>query len=142
MMFSEYLDFIQSGANAPASAPAAPSAPPSAIIGNAVPRIDGPRKTSGVAAYEFALASAAIVIRLSNSRIDYARVALGGVGTKPWRSLEAEAVLHGAPADPVTFRRAAEAALKDAHPQSENGYKVELAHRCIIRALTTATQSV
>jgi len=51
MMFSEYLDFIQSGANAPASAPAAPSAPPSAIIGNAVPRIDGPRKTSGVAAY-------------------------------------------------------------------------------------------
>jgi len=94
------------------------------------------------AAYEFALASAAVVIKLNGKRIDYARVALGGVGTKPWRSLEAEAVLHGAPADPVTFRRAAEAALKDAHPQSENGYKVELAHRCIIRALTTATQSV
>jgi xanthine dehydrogenase YagS FAD-binding subunit len=93
------------------------------------------------AAYEFALASAAIVIRLSNSRIDYARVALGGVGTKPWRSLEAEAVLHGAPADPISFRRAAEAALKDARPQSQNGFKVELARRCIVRALTTATQT-
>jgi xanthine dehydrogenase YagS FAD-binding subunit len=93
------------------------------------------------AAYEFALASAAIVIKLSGARIDYARVALGGVGTKPWRSPEAEAVLHGAPADPVTFRRAAEAALKNARPQSQNGYKVELARRCIVRALTTATQT-
>jgi xanthine dehydrogenase YagS FAD-binding subunit len=93
------------------------------------------------AAYEFALASAAIVIELTNNRIDYARVALGGVGTKPWRSLEAEAVLHGAPADPITFRRAAEAALRDAHPQSQNGFKVDLARRCIVRALTTATQS-
>ena len=51
MMFSEYLDFIQSGTNTPASTPTAPSAPPSAIIGNYIPRIDGPRKTSGVAAY-------------------------------------------------------------------------------------------
>jgi len=93
------------------------------------------------AAYEFALASAAIVIKLTNNRIDYARVALGGVGTKPWRSLEAEAILHGAPADPITFRRAAEAALKDARPQSQNGFKVELARRCIVRALTTVTQS-
>jgi xanthine dehydrogenase YagS FAD-binding subunit len=93
------------------------------------------------AAYEFALGSAAIVIKLTNNRIDYARVALGGVGTKPWRSPEAEAVLHGAPADPITFRRAAEAALKDAHPQSQNGFKVELARRCIVRALTTAKQS-
>jgi xanthine dehydrogenase YagS FAD-binding subunit len=93
------------------------------------------------AAYEFALASAAIVIKLTNNRIDYARVALGGVGTKPWRSLEAESVLHGAPADPITFRRAAEAALREAHPQSENGFKVELARRCIVRALTTATQT-
>jgi len=93
------------------------------------------------AAYEFALASAAIVIRLTNNRIDYARVALGGVGTKPWRSLEAETILHGAPADPITFRRAAEAALKNARPQSQNGFKVELARRCIVRALTTATQT-
>jgi xanthine dehydrogenase YagS FAD-binding subunit len=93
------------------------------------------------AAYEFALASAAVVIKLSGTRIDYARVALGGVGTKPWRSPEAEAVLHGAPADPITFRRAAEAALKSARPQSQNGFKIELARRCIVRALTTATQA-
>jgi xanthine dehydrogenase YagS FAD-binding subunit len=93
------------------------------------------------AAYEFALASAAVVIQLHGNRIEYARVALGGVGTKPWRSPEAEAVLHGAPADPITFRRAAEAALKSARPQSQNGFKIELARRCIVRALTTATQA-
>ena len=93
------------------------------------------------AAYEFALASAAVVIKRNGSRIEYARVALGGVGTKPWRSPEAEAVLHGAPADPVTFRRAAEAALKSARPQSQNGFKIELARRSIVRALTTAAQS-
>jgi xanthine dehydrogenase YagS FAD-binding subunit len=93
------------------------------------------------AAYEFALASAAVVIQLNGRRIEYARVALGGVGTVPWRSPEAEALLHGAPADPVTFRRAAEAALKNAHPQSENGFKIELARRCLVRALTTATSS-
>jgi xanthine dehydrogenase YagS FAD-binding subunit len=107
--------------------------------------VDGGRsvylKLRDRAAYEFALASAAVVIKISNNRIEFARVALGGVGTKPWRSVEAEAVLHGAPADPVTFRRAAEAALKDARPQSQNGYKVELSRRCIVRALTTATQS-
>ena len=93
------------------------------------------------AAYEFALASAAVVIQLNGRRIEYARVALGGVGTVPWRSPEAEALLHGAPADPVSFRRAAEAALKNAHPQSENGFKIELARRCLVRALTTATSS-
>jgi xanthine dehydrogenase YagS FAD-binding subunit len=93
------------------------------------------------AAYEFALASAAVVIKMNGTRIEYARVALGGVGTKPWRSLEAEAVLHGSTADPITFRRAAEAALKDARPQSQNSFKVELSRRCIVRSLTTATQT-
>ncbi len=93
------------------------------------------------AAYEFALASAAIVIRVNGSRIESARVALGGVGTVPWRSREAEHVLEGQAADPATFRRAAEAALKDAQPASENGFKVELAKRCIVRALTVSTQS-
>jgi xanthine dehydrogenase YagS FAD-binding subunit len=93
------------------------------------------------AAYEFALASAAIVIKVSGTRIEYARVALGGVGTVPWRSHEAEQVLHGARAEAATFRRAAEAALKDAQPVSENGFKVELAKRCIVRALTVSTQS-
>ena len=93
------------------------------------------------ASYEFALASAAIVAEISDGKIAFIRVALGGVGTKPWRSHEAEAALLHRTADIATFRRAAEAALRDAHPQSENGFKVELAKRCITHALTVATQS-
>jgi xanthine dehydrogenase YagS FAD-binding subunit len=93
------------------------------------------------AAYEFALASAAIVIKVNGSRIQHVRVALGGVGTVPWRSREAEHELLGHVANTVTFRRAAEAALKDAHPASENGFKIELAKRCIVRALAVSTQS-
>jgi xanthine dehydrogenase YagS FAD-binding subunit len=93
------------------------------------------------ASYEFALSSAAVVAETTNGRFSFIRVALGGVGTKPWRSPEAEKVLHGGPADEKTFRRAAEAALHDAHPQSENGFKVELARRCITHALTLATRS-
>ncbi len=93
------------------------------------------------AAYEFALASAAVVLTLDHGKIHTARVALGGVGTKPWRSLEAEHILQGRSADPATFRLAAEAALKNAHPQSENAFKVELSKRCLVRALTTATRN-
>jgi xanthine dehydrogenase YagS FAD-binding subunit len=93
------------------------------------------------ASYEFALSSAAIVAEISGGKFEFIRVALGGVGTKPWRSHEAEAALLHRPADVGTFRRAAEAALHDAHPQSENGFKVELAKRCITHALTLATQS-
>ena len=91
------------------------------------------------AAYEFALASAAVVVQMDGRQIRNVRVALGGVGTKPWRSYEAEKALTGATVEAATFRHAAEAALKDAHPQSENGYKVELSKRCLVRALTLAT---
>jgi xanthine dehydrogenase YagS FAD-binding subunit len=91
------------------------------------------------ASYEFALSSAAIVAVVSGGKLDFVRVALGGVGTKPWRSLEAERVLHGKPADEKIFRQAAEAALHGAQPQSENGFKVQLAKRCITHALTLAT---
>lgn len=90
------------------------------------------------ASYEFALASAAVVITIANGTVSYARIALGGVGTKPWRSAEAEAFLIGKPADHASFRRAAEAALHGAKPQSENGFKIELAKRCIVHALETA----
>ena len=91
------------------------------------------------ASYEFALASAAIVAEVNGGKITYVRVALGGVGTKPWRSLEAERVLHGRKADDATFRDAANAALHGAVPQSGNGFKVELAKRCVAHALTIAT---
>lgn len=93
------------------------------------------------ASYEFALASAAIVAEVANGRFAYVRVALGGVGTKPWRSLEAEKALVGHAVDEASFRKAAEAALHGAHPQSENGFKIELAKRCITHALTLATQT-
>jgi xanthine dehydrogenase YagS FAD-binding subunit len=93
------------------------------------------------ASYEFALASAAVVAEVSEGKVSFVRLALGGVGTKPWRSHEAEAALLHQPADVATFHHAAAAALRDAQPQSENGFKVELAKRCITHALTLATQS-
>src|SRR5206468_8903239 len=70
------------------------------------------------ASYEFALASAAVVVTVANGKVARARVALGGVGTKPWRSTEAEAQLTGQPVGEVSFRKAADAALRDAKPQS------------------------
>ncbi len=91
------------------------------------------------ASYEFALSSAAVVVEVADGKFRRARVALGGVGTKPWRSLEAEKALEGKKADLVVFREAAEAALRDAKPQSQNGFKVELAKRCLAHALTMAT---
>jgi xanthine dehydrogenase YagS FAD-binding subunit len=89
------------------------------------------------ASYEFALVSAAVVITIAGGKISRARIALGGVGTKPWRSPEAEAALTGQLAN-ATFRKAAEAAMRDAKAQSENGFKIELARRCLTHALKTA----
>jgi xanthine dehydrogenase YagS FAD-binding subunit len=93
------------------------------------------------AAYEFALASAAIVMKVSGGKIQHIRVALGGVGTKPWRSFEAEQALIDRAPSRAAFVKAAEAALKDAQPASENAFKVELSRRCIVRALTMSTVS-
>src|ERR1700720_4368869 len=93
------------------------------------------------ASYEFALASAAVVVTVANGKLTRARIALGGVGTKPWRSTEAEQALTGQAATEAVFRKAAEAALRDAKPQSENGFKVELAKRCLVHALKLATQA-
>ena len=92
------------------------------------------------ASYEFALASAAVVIGVSDGKIARARVALGGVGAKPWRTREIEAALEGQGATEETFRRAAEAAVQGARPQTENAFKVELAKRCLVHALKLATQ--
>jgi xanthine dehydrogenase YagS FAD-binding subunit len=93
------------------------------------------------ASYEFALASAAVVVTVAGGTVSRARIALGGVGTKPWRSQEAEAALEGQAATAVSFRRAADVALRDAKPQSENGFKVELAKRCLVYALEQATRT-
>ena len=91
------------------------------------------------ASYEFALASAAVVVRAEGGRIRRARIAFGGIGTRPWRSPEAEHALEGKPAHESTFHAAAEAALHNAKPQRDNAFKAELAKRCLIRALTTVT---
>ena len=94
------------------------------------------------ASYEFALSSAAVIVKIENNRLTHVRVALGGVGTKPWRSREAEQVLEGAMLAESSFRTAVEAALKDARPRSQNGFKIELAKRCLTQALKVATQAV
>src|SRR5262245_8416960 len=91
------------------------------------------------ASYEFALASAAVVLTISSGSISRARIALGGVGTKPWRSPEAEAALAGKPTTDATFRQAADAALRGAKPQSENKFKIELVKRCLVHSLRMAT---
>ena len=93
------------------------------------------------ASYEFALASVAVIVKIENNQLSYARVALGGVGTKPWRSKEAEQALAGATLSESSFRNAAEAVLHGARPQSQNGFKIELAKRCLTHALKLATQT-
>jgi xanthine dehydrogenase YagS FAD-binding subunit len=93
------------------------------------------------ASYEFALASAAVIANVQQGIINRLRIALGGVGTKPWRCPEAEGALQGKTADEAGFRAAADAALRNAQPQSENGFKVELAKRCLVRALKLATRA-
>jgi len=91
------------------------------------------------ASYEFALASAAVIAKVDGGHIRTVRVAMGGVGTKPWRSHEAEAALLGKPVDVAHFRAAAEAALAGAKTHPDNAFKVELAKRCLVRSLKMAT---
>jgi len=90
--------------------------------------------------YAFALASCAAALEVTNGRIQVARIALGGVGTKPWRSLEAERTLVGEAPRPEAFRRAADVALRDARPRRDNAFKVELAKRTLIRTLTLSAE--
>jgi len=94
------------------------------------------------ASYEFALASAAVMIELDrgldSDHITRVRVALGGVGTRPWRSPEAEAVLLGAAPTVDNFAQAAAAAVRDARPHRDNLFKVDLIQRCLVQALRIA----
>src|SRR5690348_7544773 len=98
------------------------------------------RKLRDRASFEFALASAAVALDISSGTIREARIALGGVGTKPWRAREAEAALAGAPADHARFQAAAARALEGARPLAQNAFKVELAERTLVRALTTVSE--
>jgi xanthine dehydrogenase YagS FAD-binding subunit len=91
------------------------------------------------ASYAFALVAVAAALELDGTRIRQARVVLGGVAHKPWRSPEAEAALSGKPATEESFRQAAEAALAGARPLEHNAYKVELGKRAVVRALLRAS---
>jgi xanthine dehydrogenase YagS FAD-binding subunit len=90
------------------------------------------------ASYEFALVSVAAGLEIENNKIRAARIALGGVAHKPWRSLEAEHGLIGREPSTEAFTRAAERALQNAEPRRDNKFKVELAKRSIVRALSIA----
>jgi xanthine dehydrogenase YagS FAD-binding subunit len=113
------------------------------IVAVALPSMAGWRshylKLRDRQSYEFALASAAVAVRLAGTTIADLRIALGGVGTIPWRASEAEVALRGKTASRDAFRAAAELALRDAKPQSENGFKIELAKRCLTQALFEVT---
>lgn len=90
------------------------------------------------ASYAFALVAVAAALETKGNNIQQARIVLGGVAHKPWRSTEAEKALVGKPATDETFQAAAEAALKDAKPLAHNGYKVELGKRAVVLALHRA----
>ncbi|MGB8735076.1 MAG: xanthine dehydrogenase family protein subunit M [Rhodomicrobium sp.] len=88
--------------------------------------------------YAFALVSVAAGLELDGDTIKDGRLALGGVAHKPWRDKGAEAELHGQKANLATFTRAAEMLLRDAKGLAHNTFKIELARRVIVRALTQA----
>jgi xanthine dehydrogenase YagS FAD-binding subunit len=89
--------------------------------------------------YEFALASVAAAVHIEDGAVAEVRLALGGVGTKPWRARRAEASLLGQPATEASFAEAARRELAMAAPRPLNAFKVELAQRALVRALTTLT---
>ena len=90
------------------------------------------------ASFEFAVVSAAVALDMDGGRIRQARVALGGVGTKPWRVPRVEAALAGASLDPAALRRAAALAAEGAQGRGHNDFKIELMQRAIVRAVETA----
>lgn len=95
------------------------------------------RKVRDRASFEFALASAAVALDRDGGTIREARIALGGVATKPWRARDAEAALAGQPATRASFEAASLKALSGAAPRQQNAFKVRLAQRTVLHALTT-----
>ncbi|CAN7672380.1 FAD binding domain-containing protein [Paraburkholderia terricola] len=92
------------------------------------------------ASYAFALVSAALGVELDGDIIVRAHCALGGVAHKPWRDLDAEAVLRGRPLNAATVRGFADSLLREAQGRRGNAFKIELATRVIVRAFELATQ--
>lgn len=92
------------------------------------------------ASYAFAMVAVAAALQMDGKVIKQARLVLGGVAHKPWRSEEAEALLVGQRVSQESFQRAAQAALRDAKPLAHNAYKVELGQRSVMRALMRASR--
>jgi xanthine dehydrogenase YagS FAD-binding subunit len=90
------------------------------------------------ASFEFAVVSAAVGLDLHGGRIHEARIALGGVGTKPWRVPKVEAALRGASLETSALRQAATLAAEGAQARGHNAFKVELMQRAIVRAIEIA----
>jgi xanthine dehydrogenase YagS FAD-binding subunit len=88
--------------------------------------------------YAFALVSVAAALELDGDTIKEARLALGGVAHKPWRDVSVEAGLRGERAGRAAFARAADAILREARGFEHNTFKIELARRAIVRALSQA----
>jgi xanthine dehydrogenase YagS FAD-binding subunit len=88
--------------------------------------------------YEFALASAAVALDMQDGVIDDARIALGGVATRPWRVREAEGLLKGQKLDDALAERAAAVAFADASARQHNAFKVALGKRVVAHALKKA----
>jgi xanthine dehydrogenase YagS FAD-binding subunit len=90
------------------------------------------------ASFEFAVVSAAAALEMDGARIRQARIALGGVGTKPWRLPQVELALAGASLDPAALRPAAALAAQGAQGNGHNDFKIELMQRAIVRAVEIA----
>jgi len=94
------------------------------------------------ASYAFALVSVAAALSLDGGVIQRARLALGGVAHKPWRDTVVETMLAGQAPSQALFTQAAHTLLQGAQPLSHNGFKVTLAQRAIVRALSEAVLGV
>jgi len=90
--------------------------------------------------YAFALASAAVALQMEGEKVCEARVAIGGLATRPWRAREAERVLVGRPLTPQAARAAGDAALQGAKATRENRFRIELGARTVVDALMIAKQ--
>lgn len=91
------------------------------------------------ASYQFALASSAVILVMDGDTVREARIAMGGVGTKPWRAMEAERALKGATLTPQNMEKAAAIAMQGARPYRHNAYKIALGQQAIVRNLSTLT---
>jgi xanthine dehydrogenase YagS FAD-binding subunit len=98
------------------------------------------RKVRDRVSYEFALVSVAVIVATDRETINAARVAFGALAYKPWRAIDAEAVLKGRPATLNTYQAAADAAMRSAVGRGHNDFKIELAKRTLCRTLADAVQ--